>query len=154
VGKYPLNQQAVGQVSSAAKGLPTPITSKLAAAGAGKPTKTVVGIYDMGASSSLASASYKGMVFVGYDGTFNPANVVKLVRPHLTSARVVNAGPHGGQMVCGYYTSNGQTASECVWATTTTMGVVEFYNHGHPAKIGGAPRLALKLRDAVEASAQ
>ena len=89
-----------------------------------------------------------------YDGTFTPANVIKLVRSHLQSSRVVNAGPNGGQMVCGYNTSNGPAASECVWATTTTMGVVEFYNHGQPAKVGGAARFALKLRDAVEARAQ
>ena len=114
----------------------------------------MVGIYNMAATSTMTSASYKGMVFVGYDGTFTPANVVKLVRSHLTSARVVNAGPHGGQMVCGYNTSITPAASECVWATTTTMGVVEFYNNGQPAKISGAPRLALKLRDAVEVRAQ
>jgi hypothetical protein len=154
VGKYPLNKQAVSEVSVAMKRPAASITNKLASTGAGKPTKSVVGIYNMGATSSLASANYKGMIFVGYDGTFNPANVIKLVRSHLQSARVVNAGPHGGQMLCGYNTSNGPAASECVWATTTTMGVVEFYNNGQPAKISGAPRFALKLRDAVEVRAQ
>ena len=154
MGNYPLNKQAVSQVSSAMKRQSAPITNKLASAGAGKPATSVVGIYDMGASSSLASASYKGLVFVGYDGTFNPANVIKLVRSNLVSTRVVKAGAHGGQMVCGYTTSNGAAASECVWATTTTMGVVEFYNHGQPAKVSGPGKLAVKLRDAVEVRAQ
>ena len=154
VGQYPLNKQAVSQVSSAMKRQSAPITNKLASAGAGKPATSVVGIYDMGGSSSLASASYKGLVFVGYDGTFTPANVIKLVRSNLVSTRVVKAGAHGGQMVCGYTTSNGAPASECVWATTTTMGVVEFYNHGQPAKVSGPGKLAVKLRDAVEVRAQ
>ena len=66
----------------------------------------------------------------------------------------MNAGPHGGKMVCGYNTSNGSVASECVWATTTTFGVVEYFNHGQPAKVSGAAKLALKVRDAVEARAQ
>jgi len=154
VGKYPLNKQAVSQASIEVQAQSAPITSKLASAGAGKPTKSMVGVYDMGTSSSLASANYKGVVFVGYEGTFTPANVIKLVRSHLQSTRVVKAGTHGGQMVCGYTTSNGPTASECVWATTTSMGVVEFYNHGQPAKVSGPGKLALKVRDAVEVRAQ
>jgi len=154
VGKYPLNKHAVSQASSDVKGQSAPITSKLTSSGAGKPTTSMVAVYNMGASSSLTSATYKGLVFVGYNGTFNPANVIKLVRSNLASAHVVKAGAHGGQMVCGYTTSNGPPASECVWATTTTMGVVEFYNHGQPAKVNSPGKLALKLRDAVEVRAQ
>ena len=74
MGKYPLNKPAVSQVSAAMKTADGDDHSKLAATGAGKPGKSVIGIYDTGASSSLASPSYKGLVFVGYDGTFNPAN--------------------------------------------------------------------------------
>ena len=48
----------------------------------------------------------------------------------------------------------GAEASECVWATTTTVGIVEYYNHGHPAKVAGFGKLALQVRDAVEARAQ
>jgi len=137
------------------KGQSAPITNKLASSGAGTPAKSVVGIYDMGTSSSLASPSYKGLVFVGYDGTFTPAKVIKLVQKNLVSTRVVvDAGPHGGQMMCGYNTVSGAAASECVWATKTTVGIVEFYNHGHPAKVAGFGKLALEVRDAVEVRAQ
>jgi hypothetical protein len=45
-------------------------------------------------------------------------------------------------------------ASECVWATKTTFGVVEYYNHGQLAKVSNASKLALKVRAAVEARAQ
>jgi hypothetical protein len=154
VGKFPLNKTAVSQISGAMTTATSKITGKMAATGAGKPGKSVIGIYDQGPTTSLASSSYKGMVFVGYDGTFNPTNLINLVQKNLKSSRVVNAGPHGGKMICGYNTSNNSVASECVWATTTTFGIVEYFNHGEPAKVSNASKLALKVRAAVEARAQ
>ena len=41
-----------------------------------------------------------------------------------------------------------------MWATKTTVGIVEFYDHGHPAKVAGFGKLALEVRDAVEVRAQ
>jgi hypothetical protein len=154
VGKYPLNKPAVSQISGQITSATSKITSKMAATQSGKPGKSVIGIYNTGSATSLASSNYKGVVFVGYDGTFNPTNLMNLVQKNLKSSRVVNAGPHGGKMVCGYNTSNNSVASECVWATTTTFGVVEYFRHGHLAKVTNASTLALKVRAAVEARAQ
>jgi hypothetical protein len=154
VGKYPLNKTAVSQISGAMTTATSKITSKMAATGSGKPGKPVIGIYNQSSTTSLASSSYKGLVFVGYNGNFNPTNLMNLVQKNLKSSRVVNAGPHSGKMVCGYNTSNNPVASECVWATTTTFGVVEYFRHGHLAKVTNASALALKVRDAVEVRAQ
>jgi len=154
VGKFPLNKTATSQISGAITTATSNITSKMAATWSGKPGKSVIGIYDQGPTTSLASSSYKGLVFVGYDGTFNPTNLMNLIQKNLKSSRVVNPGPHGGKMMCGYNTSNNSVASECVWATPTTFGVVEYFNHGQPAKVSNASRLALKVRAAVEARAQ
>jgi hypothetical protein len=154
VGNYPLNKTAVSQISGAITTATSKITGKMAATGSGKPGTPVIGIYDTGPTSSLVSSSYKGLVFVGYNGSFNPVNLMNLLQKNLKSSRAVNPGPHGGKMVCGYNTSNGSVDSECVWATPTTFGIVEYFNHGQPAKIGGAPKLALKVRAAVEARAQ
>ena len=154
VGAYPLNKPATGQVSGAVKAASAKITGKMASTGAGKPGKAVIGIYDMGTATSLGSPTYKGLIFVGYNGTFNPQKLINLVRTQLKSSRIVSAGPHGGAMVCGYDTSSGAPASECVWATTTTFGEVGFFSGGHAVKVGGAPGLALKVRDAVEVRAQ
>jgi hypothetical protein len=155
VGKYPLNKTAVSQISGQITSVTSQITSKMAATQSGKPGKPVViGVYNTGRATSLASSSYKGLVFVGYNGTFNPTNLMNLVQKNLKSSRVVNAGPHGGKMVCGYNTSSNSVASECVWATTTTFGVVEYFRHGQPAKVTNASPLALKVRAAVEARAQ
>ena len=76
--------------------------------------------------------------------------MIKIVRSHLVSTRLVDAGPHGGEMTCGYNTSTDSQASECVWVTKTTFGVVEFIQNGEPAKQSGAADLALKVRQAVE----
>jgi hypothetical protein len=154
VGKYPLNKPAVNQIPSQITSATSKITSKMAATQSGKPGKSVIGIYNTGSATSVASSSYKGLVFVGYDGTFNPTNLMNLAQKNLKSSRVVNAGPHGGKMMCGYNTSNNSVASECVWATTTTFGVVEYFRHGHLAKVTNASPLALKVRDAVEVRAQ
>jgi hypothetical protein len=154
VGKYPLNKPAVSQISGQITSATSKITSKMAVTQSGKPGKSVIGIYNTGSATSLASSSYKGLVFVGYNGTFNPTNLMNLVQKNLKSSRVVNAGPHGGKMVCGYTTSNNSVASECVWATTTTFGIVEYFRHGHLAKVTNASALALKVRDAVEVRAQ
>jgi hypothetical protein len=154
VGKYPLNKSAAGQISGQITNATSKITSKMAATQSGKPGKSVIGIYNTGSATSLASSSYKGLIFIGYDGTFTPTKLMNLVRKNLKSSRVVNAGPHGGKMVCGYAVSDGTQASECMWATTTTFGVVEYINHGKTAKVIGAPKLALKVRDAVEVRAQ
>jgi len=89
-----------------------------------------------------------------FGNSFNPTNLMNLVQKNLKSSRMVNAGPHGGKMVCGYNTSNNSVASECVWATTTTFGIVEYFRHGQPAKVTNASTLALKVRDAVEVRAQ
>ena len=117
---------------------------------AGKLGKSVTAVYDTGSVTSYTSDKYKGIVFIGFDGTYDPAGVMKILRSHLKSSRMVPAGPHGGQMLCGYDTSNGPESSECAWVTSTTFGLVEFIKNGEPAKQSGAGTLAVKVRDAVE----
>jgi hypothetical protein len=76
VGKFPLNKPAVSQVSTGIKAATSTITSQMVSTKSGKPRKSVVGIYDTGSTSSSASPDYKGLVFIGYDGTFNPTKVM------------------------------------------------------------------------------
>ena len=76
--------------------------------------------------------------------------MINLVRSTLVSSRVVNPGPHGGEMVCGYDTSGGSEASECVWVTKTTFGQVHFLEGEMAVKYPGAAKLALEVRNAVE----
>jgi hypothetical protein len=153
VGPYPLNQPAVNDLAAAAKDQSAPIASSVQSKGVGRSTKTVVGIYNLGHVTSTTSSAYKGIVFVGYDGTFNVTSTLTVVRAHLVSSRVVKAGPHGGEMVCGYNTSTGTDTSECVWVTKSTLGVVQFISGQTPVKYPGAAGRTLQVRQAVEVPA-
>ncbi len=110
-------------------------------------------IYDLGSVTNPASPDFKAAVFVGYDGTFKPAEVIKYEQTQLVSTRMVNAGPHGGQMMCGYDRSTGSDASECLWVTTSTFGQVEFIEGETPVKYQGASEIAQTIRQAVEVPA-
>ena len=150
MGAFPLNKAATKAVESAARKSTSTVASALKAKKAGQPGKSVTAIYDMGSSTSFTSATYKGLIFTGYDGTYDPAAVIRIVRSHLESTRIVDPGPHGGEMTCGYNISTGGQASECVWVTKTTLGVVEFVKDRVLVKQGGASALALEVRNAVE----
>jgi hypothetical protein len=111
----------------------------------------VVAVYNLGSVTSPQSQDFKAAVFVGYEGTFTPAAVIRYEQTQLVSTRMVNAGPHGGEMMCGYNHSTGSDASECVWVTNSTFGQVEFIEGTTPVKYKGASNVALTVRDAVEA---
>jgi hypothetical protein len=153
VGTYPLNTAATKEFSTIAVNKATPSAAQIKAKGAGQPGASVVGIYTIGSATSVASSDFRGILFVGFNGTFDPAAVIKVAQSELVSSRVVSAGPHGGDMVCGYNTATGSDASECVWVTPTTLGEVQFLHAAIPSKYAGAAALALSVRNAVEVHA-
>jgi hypothetical protein len=127
--------------------------SQMEAQGAGHATKQFAALYDLGSTSDTSSAAFKAAVFVGYEGAFDPQKVISFEQTHLSSTRTVKPGPHGGEMICGYSTSTGSNASECVWATTTTFGTVRFIEGERFAVYPGASKIALTIRDHVEVPA-
>ena len=153
IGDFPLNTGATRAFSSVAEEQATPVLNAIKARGAGQPGSRFFGMYDLGSSTDIASSSYKGVAFVGYDGTFNTAAVIKYEKTQLKSSRMVKAGRHGGEMMCGYNTSSGAEASECLWVTPYTFGQVEFIEDQVPVKYQGASAIALEIRDAVEVPA-
>jgi hypothetical protein len=152
-GTLPLDVTATRDFAKVAESQAAPVAQEIRARGAGNPTKDVVAMYDLGPATSVSSGDFKAIGFVGYDGTFKPNAVIKFERTRLVSSHRVNAGPHGGQMICGYNTSSGSDASECVWVTTSTFGQVEFIVGQSPVKYPSASKLALEVRDAVEVPA-
>ncbi len=153
VGSYPLNTAVTSHYASILENQSEPAVKEIKAKGAGQPGTPVVGIYNLGSVTSSASADYKGMVFVGYDGTYNPAAVIKVEQSLLRSASTVSAGPHGGEMVCGYSEPTGSEVSQCVWVTKTTLGNVEFIHGEDLVQNPDAAQLALEVRNAVETPA-
>ena len=147
---FPLNKAATNAFTPTLVNHSALIAGQIKARGYGKPGKVTVGVYDLTPVKSINSSAFKGIAFVGYDGTYNPKSVINLVRSTLVSSRVVKPGPHGGEMVCGYDTSSGSEASECVWVTKTTFGQVRFLEGQVAVKYPGASKLALVVRNSVE----
>jgi hypothetical protein len=141
------------------------VSATVQAIGSGGATELMTAVEAAGGkTTSNVSAEYvivgdQVLGYAGYNGTFSPQDVIKDFQAGATSVASEPAGPHGGQLACGQVTvtSPASTTGEaCVWATASTVGMVEFYgdNGGAletvtPAKAGAD---ALKFRDDVEAA--
>jgi hypothetical protein len=95
------------------------------------------------------------MTFVGYKGTFNPVKVIaSLATFGATNVNKYATGPNGGQFACATTPGTAQ-GTVCVWATTSTLGITEFFSSTGPEVLtthqdhGAA--YALNLRNGVEA---
>jgi hypothetical protein len=149
-GSYKLNAAATRDYSRQAKNQIASVVDQIRASGAGRSRGDVVAVYDLGSVTSPSSPDFKAVAFVGFEGTFNPAAVIRYEQTQLVSTRIVSAGRNGGEMMCGYNRSTGSDASECLWVTKTTFGQVEFIVGQTLVKYPGAPDIALTVRQAVE----
>ena len=152
-GSFALNTVATKTLTQGMKAGLASLGSVLKAKGAGHASKDVVAVYDLSSVTDSTASNFRGVDFFGYDGTFNVAAVVKFEQTQLVSTRLVNPGPHGGEMMCGYSRTNGADASSCFWVTKTTFGMLDFVIGGKPVKYNGASNIALTVRDAVEVPA-
>jgi hypothetical protein len=118
-------------------------------AAGGKPEGAVTGEYFISGDQALG--------YAGYNGTFSPAAVLTAFKAGASDATMEPAGPHGGELACGEVSASAASGAAvpgtaCVWATATTIGMVEFFGGGEleavsPAK---ADADALKFRADVE----
>jgi hypothetical protein len=105
-------------------------------AAGGKPSGNVSAQY------LIVGDQYLG--YSGYNGTFSPAAVLAAFKMGASNVTTEAAGPHGGTMACGEVSVTSPVATSgtaCAWATTTTLGMVEFYGSG-----GSALELVLHAR--------
>jgi hypothetical protein len=99
------------------------------------------------------------VTFVGYQGTFTPAKVATILASLGTDPNSYPAGPNGGMLGCANTpaTATATSGAVCVWATSSTLGVTEFFDSTGPEALttsqskGAAD--AVKLRADVEAKA-
>jgi hypothetical protein len=118
--------------------------------GGGKTTSNV--------SSEYLIAGDQVLGYAGYNGTFDPQSVLKDFQAGATAVTSEPAGPHGGVLACGQVAvpSPATTGEACVWATTSTVGMVEFYGDNGGALEAVTPSKAgqdtLAFRDDVEAA--
>ncbi|HUN30663.1 MAG TPA: hypothetical protein VMU95_01485 [Trebonia sp.] len=122
-------------------------------AGGGKATSNV--------SAEYLIVSDQDLGYAGFNGSFSPQAVMKDFQAGATGVTSEPAGPHGGQLACGQVMASSPTSTSgeaCVWATTSTIGMVEFYgDNGGALEAVSATKAgadALKFRDDVEAAKQ
>jgi len=147
-GGYTLTTPASSAIQAAGSAGATALMTAVKAAG-GKPASDVSGEYFISGDQALG--------YAGYIGTFSPAAVLSAFKAGASGVTTEPAGPHGGELACGEVTATAAsgTASPgtaCVWATTTTVGMVEFFGGSEleivPHAKAGAD--ALKFRGDVE----
>jgi len=134
--------QAGGSAGSSA------LMTAVKAAG-GKPAGDVSGEYFISGDQALG--------YAGYTGTFSPAAVLSAFQAGASSVTTEPAGPHGGELACGEVSATAASGAAspgtaCVWATTTTVGMVEFFGGSELETVPHAKAGAdtLKFRDDVE----
>jgi hypothetical protein len=73
----------------------------------------------------------QAITFVGYQGTFTPAKVATLLATLGADAKSYPAGPNGGLLGCAN-TKTQPSGAVCVWSTSTTLGITEFFSATGP----------------------
>ena len=152
-GTFALSTAATRTFTHQAQTAAAPVAAQIKARGAGTPGRDVIAVYNLGNVTTPGAPGFKAAEFVGYDGRFYPADVIKYEKTLLVSTRLVPTGSHGGEMMCGYSRSTGSDTSECVWVTDSTFGQVKFIEGSTLVKYLGASNVALIIRNAVEVPA-
>jgi len=97
------------------------------------------------------------ITFVGYQGTFTPAKIATILATLGSDPHSYPAGPNGGMLGCANTaaTATATSGAVCVWATTSTLGVTEFFSATGPEALTTSQSKGaddtVKLRADVEA---
>lgn len=126
-GGYTLTTPMSATVKTIGTGGAAQLMTAVESAG-GKPSGSVSGQY------LILGTQYLG--YAGYNGTFSPDAVLAAFKMGASNVTTEAPGPHGGTMACGEVSVTAPvatTGTACMWATTTTVGMVEFYGSGGSA---------------------
>jgi hypothetical protein len=145
-GGYPKLATTPSSVTSTATATAQSVREQAVNSG-GKVTGQVSGYYQL--------SSGQVMSFAGYEGTFNPAKVLASLGQVGQGGQTYSAGTHGGDLAC-IPSAGTPGGTVCVWVTTTTLGVTEFFaSTGAPENVTNQPKAAqdtLNFRADAEAA--
>jgi hypothetical protein len=130
-GGYPKLTAPSSSVSRVATATAQAVRGRAVNAG-GKVTGQVAAYYQLDSGQVMS--------FAGYDGTFDPAKVVAGLG---SGWQAFPAGTHGGDLACNP-SAGTPGGTVCVWVTTTTIGVTEFFGSS------GAPEMVAKQAKAAQ----
>jgi hypothetical protein len=132
-GGYPKLATAPRSVTSTATATAQSVREQAINSG-GKVTSQVSGYYQL--------SSGQVMSFAGYEGTFNPAKVLASLGQVGQGGQAYSAGAHGGNLAC-IPSAGTPGGTVCVWVTTTTLGVTEFFaSTGAPENVTNQSKAA------------
>jgi hypothetical protein len=145
-GGYPKLTTAPSSVTRTATATAQSVREQAVTSG-GKVTTSVAGYYQL--------SSGQVMSFTGYEGTFDPAKVLASLGRVGQGGQAYSAGAHGGDLAC-IPSAGTPGGTMCVWVTTTTLGVTEFFaSTGAPETVTNQSKAAqdtVKFRADVEAA--
>ncbi len=147
-GGYKLTTPMSPAIQSVGSSGATALMTAVKAAG-GKPAGNVSGEYFISGDQAIG--------YSGYNGTFSPAAVITAFEAGASGATKESAGPHGGELACAEVTAKtaggaSVPGTACVWATATTVGMVEFFGGASLETVPHAKAASdtLGFRDGVE----
>jgi hypothetical protein len=143
-GGYPKGQDP--HFLTTAQGTATQIKTAVTSGGGGTVKGDAV-------SAAYTLPANQVITFVGYQGTFTPAKVATILASLGSNPHAYPAGAHGGELGCAN-TTTAPDGAVCVWATSSTLGITEFFTATGPETLNGAQSKGaydtVKLRADVE----
>jgi hypothetical protein len=146
-GGYHLGQDP--KFLSLTKSTAQQVASAMTSAGGGSVTGSPV-------SAAYQLPDSQAIMFVGYQGSFTPAKVETILSSIGSDAHTFSAGSHGGTLGCVNTpaTATATSGAVCIWATSSTLGVTEFFTATGPESLTDSQNKGasdtLKLRADVE----
>ena len=146
-GGYPMGQDPhfLATATATAKQISAAVTTGGGGTVKGNPVSAA---YQLPASQVIT--------FVGYQGTFTPAKVETILGSLGSDPHTYPAGANGGILGCANSTTT-PSGAVCVWATSSTLGITEFYTATGPETLNAAQSKGaddtVKLRAGVEKKA-
>ena len=127
-GGYPIGQdpQFLATATATAKQISQAVTSGGGGTVKGNPVSAA---YQLPASQVIT--------FVGYKGTFTPAKVATILASLGSNPHSYSPGPNGGILGCAN-TTTAPSGAVCVWATSSTLAVTEFFTATGPETLNAA----------------
>ncbi len=108
-------------------------------------------VSDGGKVTSQVSAAYQlhdgqVMAFTGYEGTFSPTKVIASLASLGSNGSTYAAGKDGGKLACAVAPGT-QPGTVCVWVTTTSLGITEFFSSTGPEAVVDQAKTASDTRN-------
>lgn len=104
-------------------------------------------------SAAYTLPGNQAMTFVGYQGTFTPDKVATILSKLGANAKPYPAGPNGGALGCANTTTT-PSGAVCVWATSSTLGITEFYSATGPETLTASQSKGADHTKAVRADVE